>query len=342
MSPSLGVQVDSSNHLTVSSQLEMVPQTNCSDSNVGVILPCSKVTKSSSSSDLSSMQVLPAVSLEQEDSVDDSMLQQTKSATRKKRNRDNRNTITNEASNKVMKRSPSSSLSAVVSASVPPSSAKRRSPRKHRRHGENEADLEARLAVESAAAAQDETAPSVETPPTISTTRQPLFSKDLAPHQQHAIFSPGALRTPHKSASKSMAKRTATPRTSPSCGILRKMTPIQVKVAAATLSTRTEPAASESNIAMNDMSPEESDHVVTNLARTMEDNVHPAKSNIQIQVPTALSDTHVCEAAIETTMLEPAHSNTPTFIDVEELQYRLSLLFPPQKYPHMQTKVRSY
>jgi hypothetical protein len=61
------------------------------------------------------------------------------------------------------------------------------------------------------------------------------------------------------------------------------------------------------------------DNVATNLAQTMED---------------------ANTAAPKTTFLQQISSNTPTTIDQHALRYRMSILYPPSKYPALEHKVR--
>ncbi|KAG7375051.1 hypothetical protein IV203_014146 [Nitzschia inconspicua] len=284
----------------------------------------------------SAMQVLPSVSIEQGDIVESTVREEFNSFRGKKRGRDDKVCLDNKRSTRQASRHPSVDKEDVTTASSSIistlSSGKRRSPRQHRRKGELAAEVKVQLALDTTVEELGgETTESLQTPTTtcsFSSTciQQPLFSNLLAPHQQHSIFSPGALRTPHKSATSSIAaKSSSTPRISPS-SILRKTTPIQARAAAATAT----------NIS-HQQQLLESDPVATNLSNTMEQNVDSVRTigrmdtAITTETQTFLDDS-------ETTTLLPATSNTSATIDVKELQYRLSLLFPSEKYPQMQSK----
>lgn len=262
------------------------------------------------------------------------------------------------------------SLSLGAAASAPPSSmSKRRSPRKHRRLGESEAEAETRLAVETAATTSPQEVDHENGAAVLThTPRQPLFSKLLAPHQQHSMFSPGALRTPLKQQQSASKQHQQSKRQSLTPSILRKMTPIQARAEAAAAASVTTTMGVEG--ALNDRTNEQPmdqiqqapqqqqllDPIVNNLAKTMEEANVPSVNNAAMEsapatfcmapspsnygtsnsFPAASGED---AAATATTNLEPAVSDTPTTIQPDALQYRLSLLYSEQKYPHIQCKV---
>ncbi|KAG7348747.1 hypothetical protein IV203_011344 [Nitzschia inconspicua] len=313
---------------------------SCSDRPTeGVISQCSNSPSTSCtnpSPTSSSMQVLPSVSIEQGDVVESTIREELHSFRGKKRGRDDKVCLDNKRFKHQASRYPSVDKEDVTTASLSIistlSSGNRRSPRQHRPKGESAADVKVRLALDTAVEElREETIESLQSPTTtcsLSSTciRQPLFSNLSIPHQQHSIFSPVALRTPHKSATSSIAaKSSSTPRISPS-SILRKTTASQARAAAATAT----------NIP-HQQQLLESDPVATNLANTMEQNVDSVRTIGRMD--TAITtETQTFLDASEPTSLLPATTNTCTTIDVKELQYRLSLLFPSEKYPQMQSK----
>jgi hypothetical protein len=265
-----------------------------------------------------------AVSLEQEE--DDNIVNQltmnlsdSPSAGKKRKREDyQRTTINMEelATKRPINEAPT------TTATISLSSDRRRSPRKCCHEGEMRSDFKTTLTVHVSKQDLTSSTPPASTPTTRTTLLQPLFSFQ----QQHDFFSPGMLRTPnccHKLRHHNFA---STPRKSPP-SILCKRTQFCIgtkhSAKSTTSSTETKTYASQIDTHLT----------ATSLAASM-------KATVCCSIENSASYQMEDNMATNTDMLHPDIGDTATIINVEELHYRLSMLFPKQKYPHMRSKVR--
>jgi hypothetical protein len=218
------------------------------------------------------------------------------------------------------KRSTTHAAKAATATKSSLSPRRRRSPRKPFHQGEFQNDVKAPLTVKEST--QDETfdlPASTSTPSPHTIPRQPFFTS----HQQNAALSPERLRSPQGYHIISNQHSTCTPRKS-SPSVLRKRTSICLD---------TNPLTTTSIEKEMNWSQRKSDPTAAKLPVLMEATSSASADN------STSKDVHDT-LSVTTAIPCGAISDIASTIGVEEMQYRLSLLFPEQKYPHIRSKVR--